>query len=208
MTIEQSTLNDTTNLKIVPEVTINTLDQTIPDTWEKRRINYKFRYTVHRQHVGFFTPMVYDVEFVLSSLPSDVRKALGCLDKIVEPFVEGSLFVNHESSMLVEFLKGQNFNINRKTLVESIRKTVTTPVDDEYTPVWYSDWITPPPTIQSQRIFVYDMDSPHHGSMLDPRNALRFILEWFYNNVTVPAKLHEVSITAGYTNKVTQHARD
>lgn len=215
MTIDQSWLENSTNLVDNSQITyvFNEETPTLPSTWELFTYTYKFRYTVHRQFVGFFTPMVFDVSFRLLQNPEYRNAVKFYMDKICEPFVEGALFVNHDSFALVEFLKGQNFGFNRKTLIETIRKTVTTP-SETMTPVWYSDWDSPPLTIQNQRLFVYDVDNPQHGSMLDPINAVQFIQRYMdYYNTGIPYsgfqnhfKMLSSYITAGYTTKVAQHA--
>lgn len=162
-------------------------------------LTYPFRYTVHRQHVGFFTPMVFDVSIDIR-VSDDLRYAAkkNC-DYIVEPFVEGALFCNHTSFAIVEFLKGQNFGYNRKELLEQITKEV-----DEGN-VWYSDWIIPPPTIQSQRIFVYNSQNILHGSMLSPTSVCSFVARKFDEMMGDDTFIHNIRITAGYTNDVDLH---
>lgn len=158
-------------------------------------VQYPLRYTVHRQHVGFFTPMVFDLRLIFHVESVMSAGALYHLNRIVEPFVEGALFCNHDSFAIVEFIKGQNFGFNRKEELESIRDAI------RRGNVWYSDWQTPPITIQNQRIFVYDLAT--QGSMLDPHNVSKFIANSFLKAVQLDGL--SIFLTGGYANPVDIH---
>ena len=205
MSIDKSTIDETTEIPHfdTPLVVFERENKFENDV----AVHYKFRYTVNRQYVGFFTPMFFDVRFTLNISILDYyrRPAETLLDRIAEPFVEGALFVNHSSSMLVEYFKGTNFNINRAEMIQNIRKSVTSP-HDLCSPVWYSDWAVPISTIQNQRIFVYDVENPQHGSMLDPQNAINFIARWYDAQGSQTTLLKKGEILGGYTQKVTKHA--
>lgn len=131
---------------------------------------YQFRYVVHRQNRGFFTPMCFDVHFKWVEIEGqDDRHTLNTLNDLAEPFIEGALFMNHVSPFIVDMLKGQEAGFNRKEVLEAIRDKVEG--TDE---IWYSDWITPPPTKQNQRIVVYDVDTS--CSMLSPSCVVTHVI--------------------------------
>lgn len=225
MAIDKSTIDGTTDLIPYEEPVEVFSDEQLELKylgmgWHLYSYTYKFRYTVHRQYVGFFTPMVYDVKFLIAVNPAFKSGVTNMINMIAEPFVEGALFVNHTSSILVEFLKGQSLGYNRVALINDIKTQVTTPwisADSDYsfTPVWYSDWSTPPLTIQSQRIFVYDVDNPEHGSMLDPINSIHFINRWMIaankgmrtHNYINAGVITGAWIIAGYKEKVAVHPK-
>jgi len=161
--------------------------------------NYQFRYVVHRQDVGFFTPVVFDVRLKYVELQGGTDfTTKNKLNEYVEPFVEGALFMNHTSQFIVSMLKGQEAGYNRKTTLEDIRKSIVGKND-----LWYSDWQVPPPTLQSQRIVIYDMEQT--GSMLDPVNVLKQIPVWvdadLKRSFEGTSSIYYAAITAGYIEK-------
>jgi len=177
-------------------------DSHVISTW-----SYQFRYTVHRQFVGFFTPMVFDVDFVIAHSPLSASGVKKNLEVIIEPFVEGALMVDQDSFVLVEMLKGQQFGFNRTEELQRIRKIIA---DGG---LWYSDWETPPMTIQNHRIFSYDKEK--QASLLDPLETLKLIQYQFEVTTTAPinrtilrdeAVFISAVITDGYCEKVTKHA--
>jgi hypothetical protein len=112
-----------------------------------------------------------------------------------EPFVEGALFMNHDSNMIVHFLKGQEAGFNRKDEMQRIHQQVDGTGD-----FWYSDWETPPITQQSQRIMVYDLEVL--GSMLAPQNAVLQFLVHVDKLLKRPVpSVYYAAIVAGYTTK-------
>lgn len=157
---------------------------------------FQFRYVVHRQSVGFYTPVFFDVRFNFTETDEDSKATRNGLYTLAEPFVEGALFMNHESPFIVDMLKGQEAGFNRKHVLEDIRKQV---VDRDL--LWYSDQVTPPPTRQSQRIVIYDL--AYTLSMLDPVNVVDSIPEWIKNRFPSfnPAHIFQSEIVAGYTSK-------
>lgn len=158
---------------------------------------FQFRYVVHRQNKGFFTPVVFDVVFTYVEVngPSD-RMTEKTLKDIAEAFVEGALFMNHASNFIVDMLKGQEAGYNRKTVLEGIRKQV-----EGTNAMWYSDLIVPPPTREGQRIVVYDLD--HFGSMLDPVNAINQVARLVDERLNRVGKnsIVRAEIIAGYAEK-------
>lgn len=209
MPIDKSTYEHTTalsqdNVVEIDCMSINGDNEDYIDTY----LDYQFRYTVHRQFVGFFTPMVYDVEIVLHHDPAYRLAVITAMNSIVEPFVEGALMVDDESFVLTEMLKGQNFGYNRLEELQRIRSIVKTGK------VWYSDWENPPLTIQNQRIFVYNVET--HASLLDPVATLNWILiEANGNKTSAPIaqdiqtkfRVNRMRLTAGYTQKVAIHSK-
>lgn len=161
---------------------------------------YQMRYTVHRQYVGFWTPVIFDVEFRYAKRSPTDQAALRALNIAAEPYVEGAVFMNHTSDFIVDMLRGGEAGVNRKHVVEDIRKNVQG-TDN----VWYSDMFTPPPTKQSSRLVVYDLDV--FGSMLDPINATKRIVERARRLIAAGegasniGLLYSAAIVAGYTSK-------
>src|ERR1044072_3264329 len=158
---------------------------------------YQFRYTVHRQNTGFYTPVVFDVYFEYVEVNGDTDKMTQkTLKDIAEAFVEGALFMNHASNFIVDMLKGQEAGYNRKTVLENIRKEV-----EGTNKMWYSDWIVPPPTREGNRIVVYDLD--HFGSMLDPVNTINQVARLVDERLNRVGKnsITYAKIVSGYTVK-------
>lgn len=179
-----------------PLVIINEEKQTGPRAVERQQV-YQFRYVVHRQHVGFFTPVVFDVLFKWVELdgPED-RSVEVQINHLAEAFVEGAMFMNHTSQFIVDMLKGQEAGFNRKLEKENI----VVPLTNSNT-IWYSDWQTPPITKQSQRIVIYDLETT--GSMLDPVNVVNNFRNWVqgkFNRASI-FQLYFAAIVAGYTEK-------
>lgn len=181
---------------LVPNSSSITVLEQSPITQFTHLVTFQFRYVVHRQFKGFFTPVVFDVEFGFTESDSDDVSTRNYLYSIAEPFIEGALFMNHTSSFIVDMLKGQEAGFNRKTVLEDIRKEV---VDEDK--LWYSDWLTPPPTRQSQRIVVYDLD--YTLSMLDPQNVVESFPTWIAKKFPKFNEKHIFSskIVSGYTEK-------
>ncbi len=181
---------------LVPNASAVTILDEQPKTEHVHTVIFQFRYVVHRQYKGFFTPVVFDTEFRFCENEIDDHTTRNYLYSLAEPFIEGALFMNHDSTFIVDMLKGQEAGFNRKTVLEDIRNQVVK--DDK---LWYSDWLTPPPTRQSQRIVVYDLD--YTLSMLDPMNVVDSFPEWIAKKFTKfdPAYIHYSSIVSGYTKK-------
>lgn len=170
----------------------------VGDNYVLRQQVYQFRYVVHRQHVGFFTPVVFDVLFKWVEIngPND-RSIEVQMNHIAEAFVEGAMFMNHTSHFIVDMLKGQEAGFDRKVEKEKIVIPLT-----GVNGLWYSDWQTPPITKQSQRIVIYDLEST--GSMLDPVNVVSNFRTWIkakFNRALVEHQLYFGAIVAGYTEK-------
>lgn len=160
----------------------------------KRNVTYQFRYVVHRQYVGFFTPVVFDVSFdYIEHRGEHDKTTLIALNYIAEAFIEGAIFMNHVSTFIVHMLKGQEAGYNRKEELERIVKKVIG-TDS----IWYSDWETPSLTQQSQRVVVYDLD--HFGSMLDPVNTVKQVISLLSKKLGGP-RIVKAQIVAGYTQK-------
>lgn len=181
------------NLNQEPLVILET-EFTVPDKAISKEITYQFRYVVHRQHKGFFTPVVFDLalEYIEYAGGND-RTSLNAINVIVEPFIEGALFMDHASPFIVHMLKGQEAGFNRK---EELGKIVNNVHNTNN--IWYSDWGTPPITQQHQRIMVYDLNV--FGSMLDPVNTVK----QFVSLVTANRGLSiitKATVAAGYTKK-------
>lgn len=180
-----------------PLVVFDTIaDTEFDDKFVHVHESYQFRYVVHRQDIGFFTPVVFDVNLYMFEVDSDSRNAKNTLNMIAEPFVEGAIFMNHSSQFIVDLLKGQEAGYNRKHLLEAIVDTVS-----ETNALWYSDWSVPPVTRQSQRVVIYDMEQT--GSMLDPVNVLTNIPAWVAAKKGLAAfpNIYRAEIVAGYTQK-------
>jgi hypothetical protein len=182
-----------------PLVVIDTLEQikdTLPENAVHSTDSYQFRYVVHRQHVGFYTPVVFDVSFSYWAPFDKPVSTKVALNKIAEPFVEGALFMNHESQFIVDMLKGQEAGFNRKDLKDDIVRSIRS-----INGLWYSDWGVPPVTRQSQRVVIYDMDAT--GSMLDPVNVLTNFPAWVANALGKAEfpYIYGAEIVAGYTEK-------
>lgn len=162
----------------------------------EKTLDVQLRYVVHRQFIGFFTPMVFDVRLTYLETSHDSVATLSKISHYFEPFVEGALFMNHTSSFIISMLKGAEAGIQRQDYMTKLRKLV------EGTPdLWYSDWLVPPPTIQSQRIVVYDVETA--VSMLNPVDVITYLVN------TVNKALHpkftfitQASITDGYVEKI------
>lgn len=166
------------------------------DHFEHYHERYQFRYVVHRQDKGFFTPVVFDVGLYMYESNENEHYAKNIFNMIAEPFVEGAIFMNHSSQFIVDMLKGQEAGYDRKILLEDIRKGVKA-----RNSLWYSDWTVPPLTRQSQRVVIYDME--HTGSMLDPVNVLTNIPAWVAAKKGLEAfpNIYRAEIVAGYTVK-------
>ena len=180
----------------IPIVVFDKIDQLeFHDHYEHYHEQYQFRYVVHRQDVGFYTPVVFDVGLYMYEDSADSRKVKNFMNMIAEPFVEGALFMNHTSQFIVDLLKGQEAGYNRKHILEGIREQV-----EGQNILWYSDWGIPPLTRQAQRVVIYDMEQT--GSMLDPVNVLTNLPAWISAKLGGIADLDNIyraEIVAGYT---------
>lgn len=165
----------------------------------EREVTYQFRYVVHRQMVGFFTPIVFDVKFKYVELEGETdHNTYSMMNRFAEPFIEGALFMNHTSTFIVDLLKGQEAGYNRKEMMDQIIKAV-----HNTDKLWYSDWMVPPITKQGQRVVIYDLDSA--CSMLEPQSVIRHFISTVtksLNRDTIPYKtIYYAAITAGYVEK-------
>lgn len=161
-----------------------------------RHMDIQLRYVVHRQYIGFFTPMVFDISLEYLEDRIDSVSTKNTIFHFFEPFIEGALFMNHSSHGLVEYIKGKEAGINRHEFIQDL----TSAIEGTDT-LWYSDWTVPPPTKQGQRIVVYDVETT--VSMLDPVAVLKYLIS------KINAKIHphftfitKVKIVGGYTNKI------
>jgi hypothetical protein len=181
---------------LIPNASAITILDEEPIAEFRHLVIFQFRYVVHRQHVGFFTPVVFDVEFSFTENEEDDNTTRNWLYSVAEPFIEGALFMNHTSQFIVDMLKGQEAGYNRKTLLEDIRKSVVN--EDK---LWYSDWMVPPPTRQNQRVVVYDLE--YTLSLLDPQNVVDSFPEWVSKHFTKfdPKHIFKSRIISGYTQK-------
>lgn len=166
----------------------------------EKEVTYQFRYVVHRQAVGFYTPVVFDVKFKYVEIEGETdSKTFGRMNMFAEPFIEGALFMNHESTFILDLLKGQEAGYNRKEQIEAIRSSVHGTGE-----FWYSDWMTPPITRQGQRIVVYDKDCA--CSMLEPKNVVNYYMNLVTKSLKrddIPYKtIYYAAIVAGYTERV------
>ena len=147
-----------------------------------RLIPLQAQYVVHRQFLGTFTPMVFDADLEVSfdlslmggrtledkelSIDAEITK----LRYLIEPFTNGTLFVDIDSPFMVHLLKGQEAGYYRQDIKEELFRRVKN--DSE---LWFSHHESPYRTLQNQRVVCYDVENPKHGSMLDPRQVGVFI---------------------------------
>lgn len=182
--------------RVLTNEPITIIDYETALTEYQYNIALQFRYVVHRQAVGFYTPVVFDVSLDYTENSATDFTTKNCLLTIAEPFIEGALFMNHTSPFIVDMLKGQEAGFNRKTLLEDIQNQVV-----QQDLLWYSDWGVPPVTRQSQRIVVYDLE--YTLSMLDPQNVVESLPIWMQKRFPHfnPNHIFKAQITAGYSKK-------
>lgn len=168
---------------------------------QERTIDAQFRYVVHRQAVGHYTPVVFDVRLYYVELEGNIGdiSTTNAINRFFEPFVNGALFMNHESPFILDLLKGQEAGYNRKEMIEKIKDEI-----HGQNHLWYSNWLVPSPTRQNQKVVVYDMDCA--CSMRDPAHVVSFLIELitrYLGRDTLPFHtIYYAAITAGYTQKV------
>lgn len=153
----------------------------------------EFRYCVHRQFKGTFTPMVFDLmlkyELNQDDSGEEITEVMAQrqIRRCVRMWTNSALMVDVDSPFFTPLLKGQESGLNRKTIYDEVFYLVKRGGG-----FWYSHNQVPPVTVQEQHIVSYDVGNPLHGSMLDPANVAKFVSSLIEDTVAVTVRSCEI----------------